>query len=152
MRRILVGVAVLGMVLGLSPATAFASTGADDSFPACADYSTTTSNGGYYYLDANGVPTLAFRYTMAAPSCTWVTYTFTVYSGTPDTGAVLWTDVRQGNGVTQTFYENHSFPNGPSSICAVGTTSAGPHVFDRAPETGCYPMTLSQGPPGISFG
>lgn len=145
--------AVIAAALVLCGGTALAANpppGGDDSFNACLDYSTTAGNGGTYvaYTTTSGTLTvLNFKYTLVEPSCKNATYTFTVLSGSSfSTATPLWQDVRQGDGTTQTFFENASFNGGPSNICVFGQTSVNNKLYDWAPGVNsCLPMSTTGG-------
>jgi hypothetical protein len=121
--------------------------GGDDTFNACLDYSTVAGNGGVYALAATGSTTtvLNFKYSLVEPSCRNATYTFVVVSGGTLAGPVLWQDVREGDATNQSFYENASFVNGPSSVCVYATTSVNGKLYDRAPDSGCLSLSTTGG-------
>jgi hypothetical protein len=138
-KRVLVliaGIAALGATV--SPTAGSAPSTSDVKGPACADIvqnnATTTSNGVY---DDSGVH---FRIALAAPSCTYVTYTLYVLdaSGTTQLSSAS----VQGDGTDVLFLDA---AGSGASVCVYLTTSVGNHVFDRAPDTGCGVLALNGG-------
>ena len=140
-KRILLGAAA-ATVVALSPLSAApASAVGDVKGPRCADI---TDGAGFY----NGT-SVNLRLTLAAPSCRAVTYTLYVLNA-DGTTELATAEATRTDG-TFVFFDNVASNTTDSTVCVYATTSVGRHVFDRAPDSGCVPLTVNGGAPAQSF-
>jgi hypothetical protein len=141
-RIVLLGIVALALAIGL-PSVARAAEN-DVNGPACADI---VSGDGSYSLAGDVTVNLG----LAAPSCSFVTYTVYVLDGSC-TNLVTSTSMK-GDGTSSllTLIANVNTAANPA-VCIYATTSVGPHVFDRAPDSGYPPpMNVNSGPGFGSF-
>jgi hypothetical protein len=110
----------------------------DAAGPPCSDI--TFGDGGYVYSNQTQ-PYFDFHITLAAPACSFVTYTLYV-SLDGDTAYPVY-PVQPVSGTTVTF-ARQTFTDqttAPTQICVYATTSIKGHVADRAPDSpavGCF--------------
>lgn len=134
--------AILGAVtLFVGAAPGVDAIGNDVKGPACADI-----------IRGDGITTgtsLEFRITLAAPSCTQVTYTTYVLDDREDT-TLLASSSLNGNGSTDLVF-SVPFVDDDDTVCIYITSSIGKHVFDRAPDAFCASLTVDAGSPGQDY-
>jgi hypothetical protein len=141
--------AVVALVTAIVPSLAGAVGSGDVKGPACAD----VIFGDPFY----GSPTDAAdrnanaRINLAAPSCTFITYTLVVLDEA--TGSELARIEQTGDGESSLLLL--SGPSGDAdddTICVYVETSVGggKHVFDRGPDNGCRELLRGGGSPGLS--
>ena len=112
--------------------------------PACADI--VRAWGRYISPDESGKGTLTTGLTMAGPSCKGMTYTIYALDDRGDDTVLATRSVRGNKDATVPFGDVAVADDDPE-VCVYATTSAGAHVFDRAPAEGCaVPETLPPGP------
>ncbi|SRR6266511_839660 len=124
-RIVLVGIAALALAAGL-PSVAGAFGQGDVAGPTCAD----VVSGDGNYLSSGAVNVSV---ELAAPSCSYVTYTIYVLdaSGTTQLGS----QSTSGNGTDGTLQLTATVDPSNPAVCVYATTSVGRHVFDRAPDS-----------------
>jgi hypothetical protein len=148
MKRLLV-LAALALGLSVVVAPAAAPAVSDAKGPPCANI--TGADGAY---TSTGV--VDFTVFLAAPACSFVTYTFTVtdtsgntitpVSSTSNTESC--TPETTGGGCVQYVY---TLPSGsPSVVCVSAETSIHGHLIDRAPDASPSDYCLVQGGAGAS--
>jgi len=152
MKRLLV-LAALAVGLSVIVAPAAAPAGSDAKGPPCGNI--TNGDGGY---SSTGV--LDFTVFLAAPACSFVTYTFTVTdeSGINEiepvssTSSTDCTAETTGGGCVNYVY---TLPSGsPSVVCLSAETSIQGHLVDRAPDASPsnYCLVVDAGGASSTFG
>jgi hypothetical protein len=152
MKRLLV-VAALALGLSVIVAPAAVPAGSDAQGPPCGDI--TNGDGGY---SPTGV--VDFTVFLAAPACSFVTYTFTVTdvdgntinpvtsTSSTDSSVPACTPEKVGGGCVEYVY---TLPSGsPSVVCLSASTYIHGHLVDVAPNTSPSTYCLSNDGSGAS--
>jgi hypothetical protein len=139
MRRVLLGsLLAVGLVfVGGLPSGASPGGG-----PACADI--VTVGGSFTDATPSAKATVSPKMGLAADSCRGMTYTVYIYDVTGTT--LLSSQEVRGSGSSTIEFDDTFVPTGVESVCVSVTSSAGAHIFDRAPVTGCVVVELSDDP------
>jgi hypothetical protein len=150
MKRVL-----LALVLATASALAITLHAAADPVgneqPACGNI---TDGGAGYHLLSEPQQTVTGSDVLAAPSCKDVSYTLYVTYTSGGREKVKSVTVK-GDGVTDfispsLFQINNVLADAGDFPCAYSETAKGNSVIDRAPDTGCVPLTPDAQPGGSS--
>ena len=136
---VVLAVAALALAVGI-PSLALAEPG-----PSCADIV-----GGSGTYGSTGQVNLVLDLESAA--CSQFTYTYYVVTAEDPEGRAV-SPIEQQTAEGDLLFQTNVNPETNETICVYATTAAGggKHVFDRALDTGCFPIARSSSPGFTGF-
>lgn len=149
--RLGVGVALAGALVALVLPVGAGAVVDDVKGPACADILVSNANRTSVVSYNTTTSTVTPRIALAAPQCSYVTYTVNVYSDASSTTPIASCSIKgttasegctlQESGFADVVQFSFTAVEQDGVVCASMTTSVGGHVFDNAPDTGCIEIS-----------
>lgn len=149
--RVGVGVAFVGALMALVLPVGAGAVVDDVKGPACADILVNNEHATSVVSHNTTTGTATARIALAAPQCSYVTYTVNIYTDASATTLISSCSVKgtttspgctlEESGSADVLRFSFTAIDTDSVVCASMTTSIGGHVFDNAPDTGCIEIS-----------